>query len=96
MGSFSLWTPSQMGSFRRFLLAGVLVHLVALGHVIAQRVAVQPPLGIALHEPSQLQQVLAIAAQLAGQPRRSGPLGEAAEDQDDLGRAATRPARAWR
>ena len=74
------------------LLAGVLVHLVALDHVITQRVAVQPPLGVVLHEPAQLQQVLAVAAQLAGQPRRGDPLGEAAEDEHDLGGRAMRPA----
>ena len=48
-------------------------------------------LGVALHAAAQLQQVLAVAAQLAGQPRRGDALGEAAEDEHDLGGPAVRP-----
>jgi hypothetical protein len=36
----------------------------------------------------QAQQVGPVPLQLAGQPRRAGPLGDAAQDQDDLGGAA--------
>ena len=73
------------------LLAGVLVHLVALDHLVAQRVAVEPPGGVVLHEMAELQQVLAVATQLASQLRRRHALSEAAKDEHDLGGRAVGP-----
>ena len=75
---------------RNPFLAGILVHLVALDHVVGQRVTVEPPPGVLLHPTPQFQQVLAIATQFAGQLRRGYPLGEAAEDEHDLGGPAVR------
>ena len=69
----------------------VLVHLVGLDDGVAQRVAVQPDPGVLLEPVPQFQQVHAVAAQLAGQPRGRDALGDAAEDQDDLRRAALNP-----
>jgi hypothetical protein len=63
----------------------VLVQLIGLDGRIAQRVAVQFHPGVLLEAVPQLQEVLAVAAQLAGQLRRGDTLGEAAEDQHDLG-----------
>jgi hypothetical protein len=62
------------------------VRLVGLDRRVAQRVAVQPEPGVVLEPMPQVQQVHAVAAQLAGQLRRRHALGDAAEDQDDLGR----------
>ena len=69
----------------------VLVHLVGLDHVVAQRVAVQADPGALLEPVPQGQQLLAVAAQLAGQLRRGGALGDAAEDQQELRGAALGP-----
>ena len=62
------------------------VGLVGLDHRVAQRVAVQPQQGVALEPMPQLQQVLAVAAQLAGHLGRGGRIGDAPEDQQQLGR----------
>jgi hypothetical protein len=62
----------------------ILVHLVGLGPRVAQRVAVEPGQGVALEAVPQLEQMGAVADQLAGQRRRRHPLGDAAEDRDDL------------
>jgi hypothetical protein len=69
----------------------VLVHLVGLGHGVVQRVAVQPQPRVLLEAVPQLQQVLAVAAQLAGHPGRGLARGDAVEDQQQLGGAAMRP-----
>src|SRR4051794_40258691 len=63
----------------------ILVHLVGLDGRIAQRIAVQPQEGVLLEAVPQPQQLHPIAAQLARQPRGGGPLGDATEDQQDLG-----------
>src|SRR3954466_341727 len=63
----------------------VLVHLIGLGHGVAQRVAIQPDQGVALEAVPQGQELHPIASQLPRQPRRRDPLGEAAEDQEELG-----------
>jgi hypothetical protein len=57
------------------------VGLVGLDHGIIQRVAVQPHHGVVLEPVPQLEQVLAVAAQLAGHLRCGGCLSDAAEDQ---------------
>jgi hypothetical protein len=62
------------------------VRLIGLDHLIVQRVAVQPQPSVVLEAVPQLEQVLAVAAQLAGQLGRRGRLGHPAEDQQELGR----------
>src|SRR5262245_4271655 len=62
------------------------VALVGLDHGVAQRVAVQAQGGVVLEPVPQLEQVLAVAAQLAGHPGRRLGLGDAAEDQQQLRR----------
>ena len=69
----------------------VLVHLIGLDHRVIQRVAVQPDPSVLLEAVPQLQEVLAVAAQLAGHLCRGLARGDAAEDQEDLGGAAMRP-----
>src|SRR5262245_53234547 len=69
----------------------VLVQLVGLDHGVAQRVAVQPPPRVFLEAVSQLQQVLAVAAQFAGHPGGGLARGDAVEDQQDLTGAVVRP-----
>jgi len=69
----------------------VLVHLVRLDHGVTQRVAVQPTSSVFLEAVSQLQQVLAVAAQLAGHSGRRLARGDAVEDQQDLTGAVVRP-----
>src|SRR3954451_3121989 len=66
----------------------ILVHLVGLDDVIVRRVAVQPDPGAVLEPVPEGQQLLAIAAQLAGHLRRGGALGDPAEDHHELGGAA--------
>lgn len=68
-----------------------MVHLIGLDHGVIQRVAVQPPPRVLLEAVPQLQQVLAVAAQLAGHLGGGLALGDAAEDQEELGGAAMRP-----
>jgi hypothetical protein len=68
----------------------VLVQLIGLDGRIAQRVAVQFHPGVLLEAVPQLQEVLAVAAQLAGHLRRGRRLGDAAEDHQELGGAAVR------
>jgi hypothetical protein len=62
-----------------------LVHLIAFDHRVAQRIAVQPDPGVLLESMPQRQQVPAVATQLAGYLGRRCPLGDAAEDHQDLG-----------
>jgi hypothetical protein len=69
----------------------VLVHLVDLDHGVAQRVAVQPDPGALLESVSQLQEVLAVAAQLAGHLGGGPARRDAMEDQHQLGGSAVRP-----
>jgi hypothetical protein len=59
----------------------VLVHLVGLDLSVIQRIAVQPPACVLLEAVSQFQQVLPVAAQLAGHPGRGLTRGDAVEDQ---------------
>src|SRR5262245_9654 len=61
------------------------VSLVGLVHLVSQRVAVQPEQSMTLEAVSQLEQVLAIATQLAGQLGRRCRLSDAADDQQQLG-----------
>ena len=63
------------------------VALVGLDDRVGQRGRVEPGGGVLLELVAQLQQLHPVAAQLAGHPRRRGPLGDAAEDQDQ-GRGA--------
>ena len=69
----------------------VLRHLVGLDHLVAQRVAVQADPGALLEPVPQGQQLLAIAAQLAGHLRRGGTLSDPAEDHQQLRGAAMAP-----
>src|SRR5262245_62535145 len=62
----------------------VLVGLVGLQHSVVQRHDVAIAVGRALEPVPQLQQLGAVAVQLAGQSRRGDALGEAADDQDQL------------
>ena len=73
------------------LLTGVLVHLVGLDDRIFQRAAFQPLLGVVLQDPTKFQQVLAVTSQLEGQLGGRHALGEAAEEQHDLGGLAVGP-----
>ena len=63
----------------------VLVHLIALDHGVAQRIAVQPDPAVLLESVPQRQQVPAVATQLTGHLGRRCPLGDAVEDHQDLG-----------
>jgi hypothetical protein len=63
----------------------VLVHLVGLDVPVLQRVEVAVLEREALELVAELQQLEPIARQLAGQPGRRDALGEAAEDQHQLG-----------
>jgi hypothetical protein len=67
------------------------VRLVGLGPIVAQGVAVEPDPGVLLEPMPQVQKVHPVAAQLARQLRRRHALGDAAEDQDDLGRPPLHP-----
>jgi hypothetical protein len=69
----------------------VLIHLVGLDHGIAQGVAVQPEPRVLLEAVPQLQEVLAIAAQLASHLGRGPARRDAVEDQHQLRGAAVRP-----
>jgi hypothetical protein len=69
----------------------VLVHLVGLDHGVTQGVAVQPLPRVFLEAVPQLQQMLAVAAQLPGHPGRGLTGGDPVEDQQDLTGAAVRP-----
>jgi hypothetical protein len=69
----------------------VLIHLIGLDHGVVQRVAVQADAGALLQSVPQGQQLLAIAAQLAGHLRRGGPLGDPVEDHQQLRGAAMGP-----
>src|SRR5690349_22718887 len=66
----------------------ILVGIVGLHRRVVQRIAVQVDPGVLLEAMPQSQQVLAVAAQLAGHPGRRGPLGDAVEDHQDLRGAA--------
>jgi hypothetical protein len=66
----------------------ILVHLIGLDHGVAQRVAIQPPPRLFLEAVPELEQVLAVAAQLAGHLGGGLAVGDTPEDQEDLrGRA---------
>jgi hypothetical protein len=69
----------------------VLVHLVGFDHGVAQRVAVQPEPRALLEAVPQLQEVLAVAPQLAGHLGRGLARRNAVEDQHQLRGAAVRP-----
>src|SRR5262249_20606547 len=69
----------------------VLIHLVGLDHLVAQRVAVQADPGALLESVPQGQQLLAIAAQLARHPGPGGALSDPAEDHQELCGAAMGP-----
>jgi hypothetical protein len=64
-----------------------LIHLVGLGLVVRQRRVVGGVERAALDPVPQFQQVLTADPHLAGELRGGDPLGDAAEDQEDLGRA---------
>jgi hypothetical protein len=63
-----------------------LVHFVGLGVVIRQRRVIGGGQRTGLDLMAQLQQVLAANAHLAGELRGGDSLGDAAENQEDLGR----------
>src|SRR5262249_9534790 len=69
----------------------VLVHLVGLGPVVGQRRVVGGIERPRLNLMSQIQQVLATNFDLAGELGGGHPLGDPAEDQEDLGRAEVCP-----
>jgi hypothetical protein len=68
-----------------------LVHLVGFGLVVRQRRAVGGGQRAGLDLMPQPQQVLAADPHLAGELRGGDPLGDAAEDQEDLSWAEVRP-----
>src|SRR6185437_1396646 len=82
---------SSGSSCKTPLFPRVLVHLVGLDHVVVQRVAVQAASSTSLEPMPQDQQLLAIAARLAGHPRRGGPRGDPAEDHHELRGTAMGP-----
>jgi hypothetical protein len=69
----------------------VLVHLVGLGLVVRQRRAVGGGERAGLDRVPQPEQMLAADPDLAGESRRGLPLGDAAEDQEDLRGAQVGP-----
>jgi hypothetical protein len=69
----------------------VLVHLVGLDVFVRQRLAVGGGQHAALDLMPQAEHVLAADADLAGELGRGHPLGDAAEDQEDLGGAEVGP-----
>jgi hypothetical protein len=69
----------------------VLVHLVGFDHSVAQGVAVQPEPRVLLEAVPQLQEVLAVATQLAGYLGRGLARRDAVQDQHQLSGAAVRP-----
>jgi hypothetical protein len=75
---------------RKAFFPGILGHLLALDHVVPERVAIEPSPGVCLHPASQFQEVLAVAAEFARQLRRGHPLGEATEPEHDRGGPAVR------
>jgi hypothetical protein len=68
-----------------------LIHLVGLGLGIWQRRVVGGIERVGLHPMSQFQEVLAADSDLARESCGGDPLGDAAEDQEDLGRAEMGP-----
>jgi hypothetical protein len=90
-----LWARRRGGSSGsaggRPFFPRVLIHLIGLDHRAVQRVAVQADAGPLLEAVPQAQQLLAITARLAGPLRRGGPLGDPAEDHQQLRRAAMGP-----
>jgi hypothetical protein len=64
----------------------VLVHLVGLDRLVIQRQWVGGLQRLVLKPVAELQQVLAVPVQFAGQPRGGLALGDPPEDQQDLGR----------
>ena len=69
----------------------VLGHLVGLDRRVPRRVAVDPERRVVLELMPRRQELHAVAPQFAGQSRRRDALGEAAEDQDDLGGTPLHP-----
>jgi hypothetical protein len=69
----------------------ILVHLVGLGPVVGQRHAVGGVQRPGLDRMPQAEQVLAADADLAGELGGGLPLGDAAEDQEDLRGAQVGP-----
>jgi len=69
----------------------VLVHLVGLGLIVRQRAVVDGGQGTGLDLMPQAEQVLPTDPHLAGELRRGDPLGDATEDQEDLGGAEMGP-----
>jgi hypothetical protein len=69
----------------------ILVQLVGFDHSVAQGVAVQPEPCVLLEAVPQLQEVLAVAPQLAGHLGRGLARRDAVEDQHQLRGAAMRP-----
>jgi hypothetical protein len=67
------------------------VLLVGLGSLVAQGVAIQSDAGVLLEAVPEVQQMHPVAAQLAGLLIGRHALGDAAEDQDDLGRPPLHP-----
>ena len=70
----------------------VLVHLVGLELGVFQGVAVPPRVGGALEAVPELEQLGAIAVQFPRQPGGGRALGDAADDQEQLGGPAAGPA----
>jgi hypothetical protein len=68
-----------------------LVHLVGLGPVVRQRRVVGRLQRAGLDLMPQSQEMLAADPDLAGELRGGDPLGDAAEDQEDLGRTEVCP-----
>jgi hypothetical protein len=68
-----------------------LVHLIGLGLVVGQRRVVGGVERAGLDPVPQLQEVLAADPDLAGELGGGSPLGDAAEDQEDLDRAELCP-----
>src|SRR5262249_51447489 len=83
--------PYQSGSAVLAFFPRVLVQLVGFDHSVAQRVAVQPESRVLLEAVPQLQEVLAVATQLAGHLGRGPARRNAVEDQHQLRGATVRP-----
>jgi hypothetical protein len=63
----------------------VLIHLIGLNRLVVQRQGVGRLQGRVLEPVPELQQVLAVPVQFAGQPRGGLALSDPPEDQEDLG-----------
>ena len=69
---------------RHPFFAGILVHLIGFDHRVLQRGPIRPGLALGLQPMAQVQEMSPAAGEFPCQLGGGRPLGETAEDQDDL------------